>query len=295
MTNLSKCQIGKEIKKRAFTLVDLLVVIATIALLMSVLMPALARLRQRAFRIDCGTNLSQIGKAMYFYANDYDNDFPRAGGPNSKWGRTPNWQAHNLSDAFSLKHGDGQATISASLYLLVKYEDVAPKSFICKAEPRISQFKSSKYGIRDKELRDLWDFGPDPSRHCSYSYHLPYGKYSLTVSNLPGMAVVADRNPWIQSPFAKAKDFSKFDPNGTNKQISNGNTTAHKDDGQNVLYVDEHVTFEKKSFCGVKDDNIYTFCSGSDIRCGAPPTLTSQPANRVDSLLVNDPPIDGQK
>jgi competence protein ComGC len=78
VTNLSKCQIGKEIKKRAFTLVDLLVVIATIALLMSVLMPALARLRQRAFRINCGTNLSQIGKAMYFYANDYDNEFPRA-------------------------------------------------------------------------------------------------------------------------------------------------------------------------------------------------------------------------
>ncbi len=295
MTNLSKCQIGKEIKKRAFTLVDLLVVIATIALLMSVLMPALARLRQRAFRINCGTNLSQIGKAMYFYANDYDNDFPRAGGPNSKWGRTPNWQAHNLSDAFSLKHGYGQATISASLYLLVRYEGVAPKSFICKAKPGIREFKSSKYGIRDKELSDLWDFGPDPSMHCSYSYHLPYGKHSLTITNLPGMAVVADRNPWIKSPFAKAKDFSKFDPNGTNEQISNGNTTAHRDDGQNVLYVDGHVAFEKKSFCGVKDDNIYTFCSGSDIRRGAPPTLTSQPADRVDSLLVNDPPIDGQK
>lgn len=295
MTDLSKCQIGKEIKKRAFTLVDLLVVIATIALLMSVLVPTLARLRQRAFRINCGANLSQIGKAIHFYANDYDNNYPRAGGPNSKWGRTPNWQAHNLSDAFNLKHGDGQATISASLYLLVKYENVAPKSFICKAEPGISQFKSSKYGIQDKELIDLWDFGLEPAKHCSYSYHLPYGKYSLTVSNLPGMAVVADRNPWIKSPFAKAKDFSKFDPNGTNEQISNGNTAAHKDDGQNVLYVDEHVNFEKKSFCGVNDDNIYTFFSGSDIRRGAQPTLTSQPADRVDSLLVNDPPIDGQK
>ena len=295
MTNLSKCQIGEEIKKSAFTLADLLVVIATIALLMSVLIPALARLRQRAFRINCGANLSQIGKAMHFYANDYNNDFPRAGGPNSKWGCTSNWQAHNLSDAFNLKHGDGQATISASLYLLVKYEDVAPKSFICKTDSRTTELKPAKYGVRDKELIDLWDFGPEPAKHCSYSYHLPYGKYSLTVSNLPGMAVVADRNPWIQSPFAKAKDFSKFDPNGTNEQISNGNTTAHKDDGQNVLYVDEHVTFEKKSFCGINDDNIYTFCSGSDIRRGAPPTLTSQPVDRVDSLLVNDTPIDGQK
>ena len=232
---------------------------------------------------------------MYFYANDYHDQFPRAGGPNSKWGRTPNWQAHNLSDAFNLKDGDGQATVSASLYLLVKYEDVAPKSFICKRESRISQFKSSKYGIRDKELWDLWDFGPDPSRHCSYSYHLPYGKYSLTVSNLPGMAVAADRNPWIKSPFARAKNFSKFDPNGTNRQIRNGNTITHKDDGQNVLYVDGHVTFEKKSFCGVNNDNIYTFCSGSDIRRGTQPVLGSQPRDRLDSLLVNDPPVLNQK
>jgi type II secretory pathway pseudopilin PulG len=295
VTKLSKCQRENEIKKWAFTLADLLVVIATIVLLMSVLMPALARLRQRAFRINCGTNLSQIGRAMYDYVNDYGNDFPRAGGPNSRWGRTPDWLAHNISDAFSLKHGDGRATISASLYLLVRYENVAPKSFICKAEPGISQFKSSIYGIRDKELSNLWDFGPDPSLHCSYSYHLPYSKYSLTISNLPGMAVVADRNPWIKSPFAEAKDFSEFDPNGTNKQVGNGNTTTHRDDGQNVLYVDGNVAFEKKSFCGVKNDNIYTFHSGSDIRRGVPPTFTAQPADRIDSLLVNDPPIDGRK
>ena len=295
MTKLSKCRIVKEIEKRAFTLADLLVVIATMVLLMSVLIPALDRLRQRAFRINCGTNLSQIGRVMYDYLDDYGNNFPRAGGPNSRWGRTPNWLANDVSDAFGLKQGDGRATISANLYLLVRFEDVAPKSFICKAEPGIREFKPSKYGIRDKELSDLWDFGPDPSMHCSYSYHLPYGEHSLAISNLPGMAVVADRNPWIKSPFAKAKDFSKFDPNGTSEQISNGNTTAHRDDGQNVLYLDGNVAFEKKSFCGVNDDNIYTFHSGSDIRRGAPPTFTSQPADLIDSLLVNDPPIDGRK
>jgi hypothetical protein len=283
---------GGKLTGRGFAIVGIIV---SVLIFFEIFVSLFIKTRKTSFRLICGTYLSGIGKAMYHYANDYDNEFPRAGGLNSKWGHTPNWQADNLSDAFSLKDGDGQATISASLYLLVKYEDVKPKSFICKGESRIREFKSSKYGIRDKKLSDLWDFGPNPYRHCSYSYHLPYGKYSLTSSNLPGMAIAADRNPWIKSPVAKTKDFSKFDSNGTNEQIRYGNTrydntTAHMGDGQNVLFVDSHVSFEGRTFCGVNDDNIYTSWSGSDILRGTPPTFTSQPQSRVDSLLVNDPP-----
>ena len=67
-------------KRKGFTLVELLVVIAIIALLMGILMPALARVRQIAFRMVCGTNLSGIGKAMLIYANDYEDELPRAYG-----------------------------------------------------------------------------------------------------------------------------------------------------------------------------------------------------------------------
>jgi prepilin-type processing-associated H-X9-DG protein len=47
-----------------------------VALLMGILMPALARTRQIAYRMVCGTNMSALGKAMLIYANDYNNKFP---------------------------------------------------------------------------------------------------------------------------------------------------------------------------------------------------------------------------
>ena len=291
---------GKEIKTRSFTILDLLIVIAILGLLMGVLIPALAKLRQRAFRTACATNLSVISRAMTIYSNDYSDQFPRAGGITSIWGnRISNWQAENRFGAYGLSTSDGgrggRATITSSFYLLVKYAEATPKSFVCEGDPGTTELKPARYGVRDKELVHLWDFGPEPLQHCSYSYHMPYGPYALTTSYLPDMAVAADRNPWIESPFAKAKNFSKFDPDGTNEHIRNGNTVAHKGDGQNVLYVDGHVTFEKNSFCGVNDDNIYTCFSGSDVRRGAPPTLTSQPQSRIDSMLVNDPFVAYQK
>ena len=89
-------------KRKGFTLVELLVVIAIIALLMGILMPALARVRQLAFRMTCGTNLSGIGKAMLIYANDYEDELPRAGGRNTQWGQTPNWMAPDRFTAFGL-------------------------------------------------------------------------------------------------------------------------------------------------------------------------------------------------
>jgi prepilin-type N-terminal cleavage/methylation domain-containing protein len=64
-------------QKRAFTLVELLVVIAIIALLMSILMPALARVRKQAKAALCQSNLKQWGSLWSMYLGDYDALFPR--------------------------------------------------------------------------------------------------------------------------------------------------------------------------------------------------------------------------
>ncbi|HUV41351.1 MAG TPA: hypothetical protein VMW23_06170, partial [Sedimentisphaerales bacterium] len=118
-----------------------------------------------------------------------------------------------------------------------------------------------------------------------------YGPYALTTSYLPGMAVAADPNPWMKAPATNYKRFAYFDPDGDREAVRSGNCSTHQGDGQNVLFMDAHVSFNKTSFCGVNDDNIYTYWAGQDIRRGVIPNLQSQPIDRLDSMLVNDLPV----
>ena len=61
-----------RIAKSGFTLVELLVVIAIIALLMSILMPALRRVKMQAQEISCRSNTKQIGLILYMYLQEND-------------------------------------------------------------------------------------------------------------------------------------------------------------------------------------------------------------------------------
>lgn len=99
-------------RNRAFTLVELLVVIGIISVLISVLLPALARARDSANAIACASNLRQIGMAIQLYAQESKGVLPMGEPfPNTTaWGR---WTTMLVGPGY-LK-GAGQTTSRYSI------------------------------------------------------------------------------------------------------------------------------------------------------------------------------------
>ena len=62
--------------KRAFSIIEILVVIAIISVLAAVLLPILGRAKAKAYRVRCVSQLGQIGQAFINYAQDHNERLP---------------------------------------------------------------------------------------------------------------------------------------------------------------------------------------------------------------------------
>jgi type II secretory pathway pseudopilin PulG len=180
-------------RNHAFTFVALLVIIAVIAILAAMLLPALASAKKKAQRIQCVNNLKQCGLAFRIWETDHGDKLPMA--VSNKLGGTLEW----VSDGNAFRH-----------FQVLSNELSTPKVLICASDTR----------------QPAANFVEFQNQNLSYFVGL-----DATDTN-PEMLLTGDRNITnSQTPVRTVLKLPPTEPAGWTEQLHNGAGNVGLSDG----------------------------------------------------------------
>jgi prepilin-type N-terminal cleavage/methylation domain-containing protein len=264
-----------------FTLVELLVVIAIVALLISILIPALNSARERANRVKCLSNLRQIYQAEQIYAIDNKSQYPRV----KYFPGNAAFFFTGFSEPEPFAGVSPHNDITAGIYLLVRAKLLPLEVFLC---------PSSTQKLDDGDPRSIW-------AHSNFSDRQPYG-WSLSYSFANQYPENGDYSPerkgaeYKHAPNAPSDNAIAADRNDGENRVQTLNPKAPKSDmekmnsknharnGQNVIFNDGSGKWCDNPFVGHAQDNIYTRAIDTNLN-------NTTPANKYDTILLPTYPL----
>lgn len=214
---------------RGFTLVELLVVISIIALLVSILLPALNKARAQAQRTACAAHLHQNGLALVVYGGNYDGRLPVTEGEFGQW----LWDVHLTTTELFLESGMDIDT----LYCPSKYKTLAKDTATGKQAwqwfaPYYGMIGYYWLGIRQPKPGVTFDFPVNLANDREYQEKMDTKR-------------AAEKEIMTDASYARPDDQNNFHmwTFWTSDWKPNHMTDSSEPDGSNILYLDGHVAW----------------------------------------------------